>query len=51
LDQCIDIILDNKKQYQENIDELLSAYPKNWEEKSMVLKELIMKQQNQAQLA
>lgn len=49
--QCIDIILDNKKQYQKNIDKLLSAYPKNWEEKSLVLKELIMKQQNQGQLA
>lgn len=40
--QNINIILDNKKQYRENIDQLLAAYPHDWEAKSTALRNLIM---------
>lgn len=40
--QNINIILDNQKQYRNNIEKLLAAYPHDWEEKSTALRNLIM---------
>ncbi len=40
---CLNMVLDNKEVYIENIEKLLSSYPLDWEEKIAILKELILR--------